>query len=51
MPDPVEDANDAVRPRRGLIGAVSAWAGLLHEPGFRGLWLAQSVSQLGSQVT
>jgi len=51
MPDPVEDANDAVRPRRGLIGAVSAWAGLLHEPGFRGLWLAQSVSQLGTQVT
>src|SRR6185503_7360636 len=38
-------------PTRGAIAALVAWAGLLREPGFQGLWLAQTVSQLGSQVT
>jgi MFS family permease len=28
-----------------------AWAGLLQQPGFRGLWLAQTVSQVGTQIT
>src|SRR5262245_14856439 len=37
--------------RRGPIAAIVAWAGLLREPGFRGLWLSQSISQLGTQVT
>ena len=51
MPNPAhDDSGAAVRPPR-LIAAISAWAGLLHEPGFRGLWLAQSISQLGTQVT
>jgi MFS family permease len=39
-----------VRPR-GLWPAIVAWAGLLRQPGFRGLWLAQTVSQVGTQVT
>jgi MFS family permease len=38
-------------PARGAVAALVAWAGLLRQPGFRGLWLAQTVSQLGSQVT
>src|SRR6185295_18636650 len=38
-------------PARGAIAALVAWAGLLREPGFQGLWLAQTVSQLGTQVT
>jgi MFS family permease len=30
---------------------LTGWGGLLHQPDFRRLWLAQSVSQVGTQVT
>ena len=30
---------------------AAGWADLLREPGFRGLWLAQTVSQVGTQIT
>jgi MFS family permease len=39
------------KPRPGIGQAIVAWAGLLHQPGFRGLWLAQTVSQVGTQIT
>src|SRR5262249_23022021 len=51
MPNPDHDDPAAATGRPRLIVAISAWAGLLHEPGLRGLWLAQSVSPLGTQVT
>jgi MFS family permease len=38
---------DASAPEPGRSG----WIGLLRDPGYRGLWLAQSVSQVGTQVT
>jgi MFS family permease len=38
-------------PRRSLRAAAIAWADLLRDPGFRGLWLAQTVSQVGTQIT
>jgi MFS family permease len=38
-------------PPRGFGPAIVAWAGLLRQPGFRGLWLAQTVSQVGTQIT
>jgi MFS family permease len=37
--------------RRGLRDAAIAWGDLLRQPGFRGLWLAQTVSQVGTQIT
>ena len=49
MPD--ADAPEPPATRRGIIRAIVAWAGLLHQPGFRGLWLAQTVSQVGTQIT
>ena len=35
----------------GRRSSATGWADLLREPGFRGLWLAQTVSQVGTQVT
>ena len=37
--------------RRNLRRAAIAWGDLLRQPGFRGLWLAQTVSQVGTQIT
>ena len=34
-----------------MLGSVSGYLGLLRERDFRRLWIAQSVSQLGSEVT
>jgi MFS family permease len=34
-----------------MIARVLGYAGLLREPAFRRLWLAQSISQFGTQVT
>jgi MFS family permease len=34
-----------------VIARVLGYAGLLREPAFRRLWVAQSISQIGSQVT
>jgi MFS family permease len=34
-----------------VLDRVSGYLGLLRHPGFRRLWLAQSVSQVGTQVT
>jgi Na+/melibiose symporter-like transporter len=34
-----------------VIARVLGYAGLLREPAFRRLWVAQSISQVGSQVT
>jgi MFS family permease len=34
-----------------LAPASSGWISLLRDPGYRGLWLAQSVSQIGTQIT
>jgi MFS family permease len=42
---------DPPRSRRSSWSLIVAWAGLLHDPGFRGLWLAQTVSQVGTQIT
>src|SRR4029079_18486172 len=50
-PPPPAPSGPPEPPARGAVAALVAWAGLLRQPGFRGLWLAQTVSQLGSQVT
>jgi MFS family permease len=50
-PPPPAPSGPPDPPARGAVAALVAWAGLLRQPGFRGLWLAQTVSQLGSQVT
>jgi MFS family permease len=34
-----------------MTGSIKRYAGLLAESGFRRLWLAQSISQFGTQVT
>lgn len=38
-------------PPRTVMARVLGYAGLLREPAFRRLWLAQSISQFGTQVT
>lgn len=51
MPEVDPRPSEPPAPRRGIGPAIVAWAGLLHQPGFRGLWLAQTVSQVGTQIT
>jgi MFS family permease len=61
MPDPAADgprppvtpepAGTGPVPRRSFRASLLAWAALGREPGFRGLWIAQSISQVGSQIT
>jgi MFS family permease len=51
LPPPVPPPPKSRPPDRSLRARSAAWAVLLREPGFRGLWLAQSVSQVGTQVT
>jgi MFS family permease len=57
MPDPDGAPSEPPRPSKPEPGSpvprrgIRRWAALIFEPGFGGLWSAQTISQLGTQIT